>query len=491
LLLTESLLLAVLGGVGALLVVPLVGGLVRGTLLSNIEWTGSVVSGRVLCVAAVLTLLTGIVTGLAPALRAGRRDLLGSLSTGVREGGGRSSRVRAGLAIAQAAFSVVLLVGAGLFVHSLWSARTMDLGIEPSRVLTVQATWPSGSTPSTLEAFQQRKQRVNAAYERALRRAQTMPAVASAALAIGTPFNSGFEWPVRVAGWDSIPKLPGGGPFLEAVSSGYFATVGVQLLRGRLFEPSDHAGTEPVAIVNETMAHTLWPNADAVGKCLWTDFSTNAPCFRVVGIVEDAHRYRLREQPAMQYYIPFGQEQRIGGTLLLVRPRGANPSALIQPLRRALHDVDPTVLRLDIELLQDKLDPQFRPWRLGATLIGVFGALALLIAAVGLYSLIAYMVASRVHELGVRLALGASAFNVLGLVLRRGLLLGGGGLALGVLLSLFIAPRIQQLLFRTSPHDPVIYAAVVAVLLAAAVLASLIPARRAARVDPAAVLRSE
>jgi ABC-type antimicrobial peptide transport system permease subunit len=210
----------------------------------------------------------------------------------------------------------------------------------------------------------------------------------------------------------------------------------------------------------------------------------------VVGVVEDGHRAALREEPAMQYYVPLGQEQGIGGDRLLVRPAG-DPRAIAEPLRRALLEIDPSILWLDIALLAEQLDPQVRPWRLGATLMGAFGALALLIAAIGLYSLLAHMVASRMRELGIRTALGAQRRQVVALVLRQGLGVAGLGLALGILLALLAGGQLEPLLFEVSPRDPVVYGAVVGALLAAALLASLVPGRRATRVDPATVLRSE
>jgi predicted permease len=322
-----------------------------------------------------------------------------------------------------------------------------------------------------------------------------VPGVRSAALSGATIPLAGRDnfgpGELTIPNVERIPQLPGGGPYIQAVSSRYFETVGLRLLGGRDFGATDRAGSEPVAIVNRTMASTLWPGKDALGRCLRIgDAAKDPPCARVVGIVEDAHRDGLVEPPAMQYFVPLGQESGFGGSRLLVRPRGPAP-ARIESLRRTLAALDPDLLWLQVDSLQESLDPELRPWRLGATLIGAFGLFTLAIAAVGLYSLVAHMVASRAHELGVRIALGAQRSDVLRLVLRQGLGLAALGLAMGVGISLAAGPRLAGLLFETSPRDPLVYGGVVGTLLAAATFACIVPARRALRVDPASALRDE
>ena len=216
------------------------------------------------------------------------------------------------------------------------------------------------------------------------------------------------------------------------------------------------------------------------------------PCSRVIGVVEDARRFGLREDPAMQYYIPLGEERALGfgGRQLFVRPRG-NVAMLREALRTELVRLDPTVGLVGVELLQDSLDPQIRPWRLGANMFAVFGALALLVAAIGLYSVIAYLVAQRAHELGVRIALGAEQGNIVRLVVRHGVGLAAAGVAIGMVLSLNAGRWIERLLFDTSPRNPTVFLSVAAVLLVVGLLASLIPAWRAARVSPMEALRTE
>jgi predicted permease len=330
---------------------------------------------------------------------------------------------------------------------------------------------------------------VRALYARALERVRAIPGVEAASLTIGTPFQTSFSVQTKAEGWDSLPKFPGGGPYVSAVSSDYFRTVGTRLLRGRVFTVADGASKERVAVVNETMARTLWPGREAIGRCIMMN---DQPCSRVVGIVEDARRFQIaHEEAAMQYYVPLGQETGIGGTTLLIRPVGA-PAPMVETVRRELQRLEPGIGYLAVRTLQEiGVDSQVRPWRLGATMFAVFGGLALLVAAIGLYSLIAYLVAQRTHELGVRMALGARAADIARLVMGRGVGLAAAGVAIGVLLALVLGRFIEPLLFETSPRDAGVFAVVTATLLIFAAVASLVPTRRATRVDPVTALRAE
>jgi predicted permease len=495
LLLMHGVMLAVAGGLVALLLAHTGATLLGGLLMPDVDWGETPLNARVLALTAAVAITTGLLAALVPALRTTRQDLAGMLRTGQREGGGRSVRLRTALTIAQAALSVVLLVGAGLFVRSLANVRGLHLGMEPDRVLNVLVDWPRqpfspGVARATLEYGP--KQREADFYQHALERVREMPGVEHAALAVGTPFNSSFTIDLRVSGRDSIPEMKGGGPYVSAVSAGFFETVGTRLLTGRRFTSADRAGSEPVAIVNETMASLLWPGESALDKCLYVgdEKDGQVPCSRVVGIVEDARRFGLREDPAMQYYIPIGQERGFGGTNLLIRPR-SEPTRMIAELRRELIAIDPVVQFVGIETLQESVDPQIRPWRLGATMFTMFGVLSLLVAALGLYSVIAYSVASRRHELGVRMALGARAADMVTMVVRQGVAMAIAGVLLGTALAFATSRFLETLLFEASPRDPRVFAGVAAGTLAVAVLASLIPALRAASVNPVSAFRVE
>ncbi len=489
LLMLHGLLLTTLGGLLALLIARAGVWLVRTRLLPDVDWTSSSGTSRMLVFTAIAALATAVLTSLLPALRSVRPDLSASLRSGARDGGGRNTRLRSALTVLQAALCVVLLVGAGLFARSLANATGLHLGFEADRALIAYVTWPT--VPNrTPEQQQQARARNIAWYDQALQRARTMRDVEAAAVAVGTPFGNAFGVELRVAGYDSIPELKGGGPYIAAVSDGYFEAVGTHLLRGRLFTAADRQGSEPVAIVSQVMASTLWPQADALGQCLYISDKKDAPapCSRIVGVVEDARRNALREDPAMQYYIPRGQERGFGGPALVVRPRG--PAERFEStLRAQLGPIDPSVESMVIATMQESVDPLLRPWRLGTVMFGVFAGFALLIAAIGMYSVIAYSVTSRLHELGVRMALGARRADVVAMVLGEGARLVLAGLLLGSLLALAVSARVASLLFEASPRDPRVFGGVAVVMLAVALLACLLPARRAARVDPVRALR--
>jgi predicted permease len=494
LLLTESMTLALLGGSAGLAVAWGTARLMRSIFLSDVEWTSSPVSGRVLAVSAGLTLIVGIIVGLVPALRSSRADLTASLKSGVREGGPQGTRLRTALTVAQAALSVVLLAGAGLFIRSLSNVRAVDLGIEPSRVVVVSARWPRAFSSGTFNqaTLTAQQARTASVYARALDAVRRMPRVERASLSIGLPFESSFSGTIRVSGLDSIPPMSGGYPQLSAVGPDYFQTVGTPLLRGRAFTPTDRAGSEPVTIVSDRMARVLWPGRAAIGQCIFTGPLRDSltTCMRIVGVVGDVHRSRLKEAPGTHYYIPIGQERGIGGTALVVRPRG-NPATVIPDIRRALETLDPTIEYVDAATLQRDVDPQVRPWRLGATVFGLMGTLALLVAAMGLYSVMSYLVAQRAHELGVRIALGAQARDIVALVVRGGAAMAALGVVIGVGLALAAGRFIEPLLFETSPHDVGVLAGVSFTLFVVALLASAVPALRAKATDPMEALRAE
>jgi predicted permease len=266
--------------------------------------------------------------------------------------------------------------------------------------------------------------------------------------------------------------------------------MGTRVLRGRPFTSADGRGSTRVALVNTAMARRLWPGRDALGRCFHIG-ADSTPCVQIVGIVEETRRDDLKAAESLQYFTPLDQEPEPPRTLyMFVRGRG-DPTALLPAVRTALQQTDPRVPYPSIETMASILDPQIRPWRLGATLFGAFGLLALAVAAVGLYGVLAYDVAQRRHELGVRVALGARARDVLQLVVGRGLRLAAVGVALGLALAALAAPRIGELLFGVSPRDPATLAGVAGALLVVALAASVIPGWRAARVDPNTALRSD
>ena len=500
--LLQSVLLAVIGGLLAIAVAHWGGALIHAVLMPEFPIAGSPVSLRVLLYTAAISFAVGIGTGVLPALQGSIRgsDLSSTLRAGARALGGGGVRARNALTIAQAALSVLLLIGAGLFVRSLFNVRSMDLGFDAQEVLAIAIPWPDFEHLSENEsnAEEQRRRVAVTEIERAVR---ALPGVERASLAQYSPLYSTMRAEIRATGWDSIPDLAGGGPYLSAVTPEYFETVDTELIRGRAFTEADLASSDRVAVINQTMAATLWPNQNPLEKCLYIGRG-NVPCHRVVGVAEDTHRFELREQPAMQYYIPHGQERAIDGSWRLMKDRGSDgptlmvrtreaTQALRAQLRAEVQRALPGDGYIDISRLEDVLAPQVQPWRMGAALFGLFGVLALTIAAVGLYSVMAYLVISRRTELGMRRALGALTVDLLKLIVLRGLALASTGIAIGVTVAWFGAERLQPLLFDSSPRDPVVFGGAVAILLLCAVSACLLPAWRASRVDPALVLRAD
>jgi putative ABC transport system permease protein len=487
LLLVEALLLSIAGGVAALGVAVVGGGLVRAMLLPDVAWNSAPVDARVLAFTSVVIVAVGLLIGLAPALQSNARALDDALKSGARAGAPRS-RLRGALTVMQAALCVLLLVGAGLFVRSLSRVRALDLGLQPDRILDVGVWFPSrqGLDSIRREEAVVRERRF---YDDAVERVRKVAGVEHASVAVGTPFRTSFAVGLSVPGWDTLPRLAGGGPYITAVSNDHFATLGTRLVLGRVFTKADQDGREQVAIVNETMARTLWPGATPLGKCLQINDKT---CTRVIGVVQDVQRESVREPRAMQYYVPLGREVKLGfgGRTLFVRTTG-DPARVIETIRRALLPLVPEALDVKASVMQNDLDPEIRPWRMGTTMFGVFGLLALAMAAIGLFSVIAYSVSQRRHELGVRVALGAHAADIRRMILSQGMMLTSGGIAIGLVLALWASRFVSDLLFETSPRDPVVFAVVIVTLLLTALVASILPAARASRVDPMEALRSE
>ena len=481
-LLTESLLLALIGGVAGVFVAHWGGALLRSVLLPDIAWNERILDPRVLAFTGVAALVTGLLAGLAPALQASRPDISGALKAGAREGSYQKSRVRTGLLLSQAALSVVLLVGAGLFVLSLRNVRMDDLGFDPERVALIETDYRGQAVP--------RAERLEA-YRRAHDRLERIPGIEVVAIGTTTPFWTRFAGPLRVRGLDSIPEIESGWPLLHAVSHDYLEAMGTRVIEGRgITEADDRSGAARIALVNETMAKLLWPGQSAIGQCLYVGQSATT-CSDVVGVVQDSRSDQIRPTPVMKYYVPVEQEQWSGSLrILFVRTEG-DPRSLIGEMRREVVAAAPQATYVDIRPLIDLLDPEVRPWRLGATMFTVFGGLALLLAAVGLYSVMAYSVTQRTHEMGVRMALGAEGRDVLRLIVGEGMRLAAIGIVAGALIALVATRWVAPLLYDVAPNDPRVFGGVALALLAVAVLASTIPAWRAARVSPITALRAE
>jgi putative ABC transport system permease protein len=495
LLLTEAMVIAAAGGVAAMGIATVVGGVVHRVLVPRADWSGGIVDSHVMIFTLVTTLFIGILLGVMPALRGGSTQLVDALKSSARDGGGHRSRIRTALTISQAALATLLLSGASLFVWSFEKVRTLDLGIQSERVVQITPSRQPMSPDLAREAADRERARRAQFAAEALARVRALPMVDHAAIADGFPLGgNAYGLQVTVPGLDSLPRLAGDSHWTDfaAVSPDYFATVGTKILRGRAFTDGDRAGSVLVAIVNKSMADEVWPGRDPVGQCLLIDVGKTRECTTVVGIAADARRRGVRDQPSMFFYVPFGQiADRASSLRLLVRPKSADAASAIPGLQQAVRALDPTIRYVNAQLLQERIEPDFRTWRVGAMMFSLFAALALAVAAVGLFSVVAYLVEQRRHEIGVRLALGAQAGEIVALLLRGAIGTTVAGVLLGAALSLVLSRIAQPLLFETNARSPAMLGVVALVLVATAVVASGVPALRARRIDPMMALRDE
>ena len=288
------------------------------------------------------------------------------------------------------------------------------------------------------------------------------------------------------------PDVKDGGPYVNAVSPEFFQTLGVRILRGRGFTAADEASHARVMVVSESMARLIWRGRDPIGQCVGAG-ADSLPCSTIVGIAENTHRNGVIEQSeVLQYYVQLQYaSEYMADRVLFVRPADGNLGRWVEPVRRLLQTTAPNLPFADISPMETLYDWQIQPWRLGATMFAAFGALALLLTALGLYSVVAYAVTQRTHEFGVRIALGASSPRIVGSIVRHGIVLATAGAALGTGIALVAARMVQPMLFQVSAHDPVTFVLVVAILVLVSVIASVLPARRAASVDPVIALKAE
>jgi predicted permease len=477
LMVTESVVLALLSGGAALAVAAWAGRALRNTLLPNMPWPGGVLDWRIGMFALGIALVTGLLVSLLPALRASQVDVAEALTHGTRAGSWRHSRSRASLLVLQASFSVMLLVGAGAFIKSLHGALRLPTGWDVDRLVTAAIRYEDGD--------QHRKER-ELLFPAAAERLRTLPGVEGVALSGATPFKG--PW-VNVA--MTLPdgaSLPAGSsPDLVGVSPGYFAVTGIRLLAGRDFTDTDRLGSERVIIVNETMARAVWPGENPLGKCL----RMLGACVRVIGVVEHAHLAELIERaPEAQAFLPmaqFGAQDEVA----IVRMRdGVSPSD-VALVTSAMRPLLPTGTYPEVRAVSDQLSDDIRPWKLGAMLFSTFGALALIVAAVGIYSSVSFAVTEGMHEMGIRVALGAAPAQVIRMVVGGSVRVVAIGVGVGLLLATLLGGMLESMLYETTTHDPIVMGVVVATLVCVAAIASLMPASRASRVNPVDVLRAE
>ena len=470
--LIESLVLAIAGGIAALFVTLWAGPLIRAFLLPDTPAFTEPLDARVIAFTAAVALLTGIVTGAIPAWQLARRDLTPTLKAGAGEGRYQRSRLRSGLLVAQVALTVVLIIGAGLFTRSLRNVEGQDFGFDPIHTLLVTID---------LRAADYSPAQINAQHLQILTNLETLPGVEAAAATVAHPLGWGTGMSVRVPGRDSIPQVG----YYQQVTPRYFAATGTPV-RGRGFTVADRAFS--VAIVNETMARLLWPGENAIGKCFVPGDAKT--CTEVIGVVPDARRFSAVEDASMMLYVPFSGDSDSFITALVMRVRG-RPEDWIRPIRAAIQETTPNLPFAQVTPLAELLAPSIRPWRLGSAMFSGFALLALVLSAVGLYGVLAYVVTQRTHEMGVRVAMGAQRWDVQRLMVSHGVRVAAIGAALGALAGLVAGRVLSSLLYGVSPRDPLVLFVALLVPVVVAAIASYLPARRASRVDPMVALRHE
>ncbi|HET9986740.1 MAG TPA: ABC transporter permease [Longimicrobiales bacterium] len=485
--LTESVLLGLIGGAAGLalasLAVPLLERLVPGDATS---FANAGVDASVLGFTLVVSLLAGLAFGITPALQASRLDMSGALREGGRgssEGASRH-RIRTILVASQVALSVMLLIGAGLLMRSLQRLTAVDPGFQPERVLAVGLALPQPQYGASAKQTD--------FYRRLLERVRALPGVDAAGAVYPIPLTGSSAGATFSIG--GRPALPRGtnAAGLAWATPGYFATMGTALVEGRAFTDDDREGTPPVVVVNRALARRFFPGQAAVGQRIkLTDepADTSAPWMTIVGVVADTRPERLDKAPEPALFIP--HRQNPWPMMSLVLRAHAAPGAVLAAVRREVAALDPNlpvdrVQRLSDVVARSVAEPRFR-----SLLLGLFAALALVLAAVGIYGVISFTVAQRTREVGVRMALGASPRAVVALFVRRGLRPVILGLLAGTAASLALARVLRGLLFGVEATDPVTFLGVVVVLGAVALAACYIPARRATRVQPAAALNSD
>jgi predicted permease len=479
-LLTEGVILSAFGAVGGLLVAywcrhalallfPARAG-VSMHLPGEIDW-------RVLAVSAGVCVIATLVVGLVPALQSGKIDLAGALksdSAGVVGSRGRAW-VRSGLVVVQVSLSFVLLVGAGLLLQSLQKIRNSSPGFSTHGVL---------STAVDLVSAGYDAQRAKNFQDELMDRVKALPGVESAVFARATPLGYGSysESPIAVDGYQPPPEEQ---PTVEynEVGPDYFVTMGIPLVSGREFTRADDEKAALVAVVNETMAARYWRGKDPIGERV----QVKGRWMRVVGVAKDSKYQSVRETPKPFFYVPWRQNFTVGGGLYVRTP--LSPETMAAALAREVHALDGNLAPYEMITMQEQVDRSTSPQLVAVTLVGVLGALALLLAAIGLYGVMSYTVSQSTRELGLRMALGADASNVLRLVMSQGLTLMFGGVLLGAAVALGLTRLMGNMLYRVSPRDPLAFGGAFAVMTVAALAACCLPALRATRTDPARALR--
>jgi predicted permease len=491
-LLTESVLLALLGGGTGLLLAGWGADLLMAFKLPlpfpvELDLHGD---WRVFSFMFGLSLLTGIVFGLMPALASSRPDLSAALkdetgAVNTANAGGRPGRLRGSLVVTQVAVSLLLLICAGLFLRSLRNASSIDPGFDADNLLAL-------SMDLQLQGYDETKGRNFTG--QLLERVRSLPGVVSASMTDELPLG-GFGGSRRGVTIEGYTAQPGESTEISSsiVAPGYFETLRVPLLQGRTFQQQDDAVAPGVALVNEAFARRYWPGQPSLGKRIQYGISRNGanelPYITVIGVVKDGKYSSLSEEATP--FIYFNMAQNFGMSPTLVARTQGDPLASLAAVRGEVAALDKNLPLYDVKTMRQHLGLALLPARLAGSVLGVFGLVALALAAAGIYGVMAYSVSQRTREIGIRMALGANARDVLRLVARQGMTLVAIGMAIGLAAALALTQLLKSLLFGVSATDPLTFASIALLLMFVALLACWIPARRATKVDPMVALRCE
>jgi predicted permease len=482
-LLTESVVLACAGGALGLLVAYWGLDALRGLGPGNIPRLQDVgMDLRVLSFTFGVAVLTGVLFGLAPALRGSRVNLSETLKEGGRSSVGGGQRLRSALVVVEIALSLVLLVGAGLLVRSFMRVQQVEPGFDARNVLSMRLSVAGTSYAG---------ERSGEFFRELLTRVRRLPGVESAGAASILPLGGGIGWgTITIEGHAAANGQEQIQADQRIAGAGYFETMRVPLAGGRYFGEQDTAESPKVAIIDENMARTYWPNTDPVGRRFKRgDLDDDSPWLTVVGVVASVKQYALDTDSRVTFYTPHAQSP--SGTMYVVARTSVEPSSLAPAVTKEARALDANVPAFDVKTMEQRLSDSLARRRFAMTALGLFALVAMALAAVGIYGVMSYAVAQRTREIGVRVALGAQTSDVLGLVIRQGMLLAALGIALGLVGAAGVTRVMGSLLFGVGATDPLTFASIALLLGAAALLACYVPARRAAKVDPMVALRYE
>jgi len=481
-LLTETTLIGLLGGVGGLLLAHW--GLYALLKLPQnfVNTKEATLDTRVLLFALGVSVITGWLFGLVPALQLAKPELQSFLKEGARGSGegSRWNRVRGAFVVAQVALSLLLLVSAGLLIRSFDKLLRVDVGFKTERLLSLEYRLPRNKYKDPIAQWNFHRQVVE--------RLQEVPGVQSASLVRGLPF-SGNGGTTTIVLPDREPPPKGMEPevMFNTAMPTYFETIGIPLLKGRLFGNQDQANTPPVVVINQTMARRFWPNEDPLGKQI--KLAEDGSLVTVVGVVGDAKHYWLEEQQKPQMYDAYSQDPGIFATAVIRTT--VEPLSLTEPVRQAVWKVDADQPMWKIRTVEFLVNRSTADRKFLMALMGIFASLALVLTIIGLYGVISYLVNQRTQEIGIRMALGAQMRDIMRMVLKQGMVLVLTGVALGLAAAWMLTRLMSRLLYQVSATDPLTFAAIALLLVTVALLACYIPARRATKVDPMVALRYE